>query len=325
MSKNLQIENFITLETLNDASLFAIYGVDLESFQVVYTNQKMKNLMADMTAEKCWESIYGNEEQCVWCKKNRLLKGFQSDISLNDKTKNHIIYEHFNEFANGWFQIQEMLVLVNDRKILVSFWIDIAMQKDSQQKLIDAQVRLRQQTTALKDMQKKLQIQANKDHLTQLYNRRYFQDISKELISLSYSDCAELSLLIIDIDKFKNINDTYGHSAGDEVIKAISYLLQTTTRDIDIVTRFGGEEFAILLPKTGIGRAKIVANKIRRAIEDIEVKFEKLTIKCTISIGISKLYHLTDTIIDDIVKRADTALYEAKEAGRNCVKIYEKD
>jgi len=127
---------------------------------------------------------------------------------------------------------------------------------------------------------------------------------------------------MIDIDKFKNINDTYGHDVGDEVIKRLARNLVEYLRGSDVVARLGGEEFAVILPDSSISNAQNKAEDIRSKIENLEFKLENSpTIKFTVSIGVSKYNEEEDITFDYILKRADDALYEAKENGRNKVVV----
>ena len=127
---------------------------------------------------------------------------------------------------------------------------------------------------------------------------------------------------MLDIDKFKNINDTYGHKVGDDVIITLANNLINSQRKSDITCRFGGEEFIILLPNTTLDGAKNVAQKLRQNIENISINNENKIIKFTISLGVSQIDIQNEHNIEKALKRADDALYEAKENGRNkvCIK-----
>ena len=133
----------------------------------------------------------------------------------------------------------------------------------------------------------KLKEQASRDYLTNLYNRRYFNEIAQEIIKVAKRENQDYSVIMLDIDKFKNINDRYGHSIGDNVIKLLASLLSKHTRESDIVSRFGGEEFAILLPFTDKNGAHKIAEELRVIIEQQEVKIKGVdSIQFTISLGV---------------------------------------
>ncbi|MDQ7043331.1 MAG: GGDEF domain-containing protein [Sulfurimonas sp.] len=176
------------------------------------------------------------------------------------------------------------------------------------------------------DMQTELKEQANRDYLTNLYNRRYFNEVAQDFIKVAKRANKTMSLIIIDIDNFKNINDKYGHSAGDYVLKQLASLLEDNTRDSDIVARFGGEEFVILLPYTNKVGAFKIAEELRISIanQDFKINNNDNYIKVTISLGIDSMDNYEDTEISDVLNRADRALYQAKENGKNQTIVYQE-
>jgi diguanylate cyclase (GGDEF)-like protein len=161
------------------------------------------------------------------------------------------------------------------------------------------------------------------DKLSGLYNRRYFSEISNTLFDASQRTGDELSVLMLDIDFFKEINDKYGHSVGDDTIIACSEILQGVARSSDVVTRYGGEEFVILLPDTKLDEALKLAYRIKDRIKNNKITINETDfIKITISIGVTQSVQKKDTNIEDIIKRSDVALYKAKKMGRNRVESY---
>lgn len=170
----------------------------------------------------------------------------------------------------------------------------------------------------LAQIQSKLQQQATTDFLTGLKNNRYFFEIGNNEIQRSNRFDNSLSVIMFDIDHFKSVNDNYGHSSGDVVLKTIAELCKNNLRSIDTVARLGGEEFAILLPHTDLRDAKAVAEYLRVFIEKQEVENLSKKIKVTASFGVAELID-GDVEIKDLLDRADTALYQAKYNGRNLV------
>ncbi len=184
---------------------------------------------------------------------------------------------------------------------------------------------VKKRTQELENTQQKLVDMVNKDHMTNLYNRRYFHEIAHTLMKIAHREEQELSVLMIDIDRFKMVNDIYGHMIGDKVIKQLAYILLKLTRESDVVVRFGGEEFIIILPNTKLDGASLIATKIRTEVEREEIVIEEKNIlKFTVSIGVSQCDCKLDKDIDSLVHRSDEALYEAKRGGRNKVVVYEK-
>lgn len=169
---------------------------------------------------------------------------------------------------------------------------------------------------------------ATMDALTGLNNRRQFEVRLKEEYSSANRQNTPLCAIMIDIDFFKKFNDTYGHAIGDTVLRTTANVIKEQLREYDIPSRYGGEEFCILLPQTNIDEAKIVAERLRTSVENKKIKIQTNKneqikhISVTISVGLAQL-DIKD-MADDLYMKADRALYEAKEQGRNRVVVYEK-
>lgn len=164
---------------------------------------------------------------------------------------------------------------------------------------------------------------ANKDGLTGVYNHRFFHDTLREKITLCEKENTPISVLFIDIDYFKHYNDLYGHQKGDEILKTIGSLLKSLVRKEDIVARYGGEEFSIILPATDENEAMILAENIRKKIEETYFEGEEYQPngKITVSIGISVYPYKAKNDVD-LIKSADDALYRAKFFNKNRVETY---
>jgi len=162
---------------------------------------------------------------------------------------------------------------------------------------------------------------ATRDPMTNLYNIRYFTTLLQTQMEEAKISNRKMTLMMFDIDFFKQINDVYGHQAGDFVLKEVSKIIKAGGRMLDIVARYGGEEFIMMLPGCGVKNAINVAEGIRTTIESRTFKFGNKNIKLTISIGVAE--YTTNITKDDFIKQADQALYQAKESGRNRVKVSE--
>ena len=160
---------------------------------------------------------------------------------------------------------------------------------------------------------------ATLDALTGLNNRRQFEVRLNQEIATTKRQRNPLCAMMIDIDFFKKVNDTYGHASGDSVLRTVASIIKEHLRESDIPSRYGGEEFAVLLPFTRIDEAKIVGERLRKAVEETPVPIDKKNINVTISMGLAEF--TPDESGDELFKRADKALYEAKESGRNRVCI----
>lgn len=192
----------------------------------------------------------------------------------------------------------------------------------SESALQKANLELTSQLNEIGSLQTLLREQANRDALTGLYNRRYLDSTIEREIARCKREGHPLSVMLIDIDHFKRINDNYGHQAGDEVLRSLAKLLQTRT--MDIACRYGGEEFLLLLPDMPIAVAKERAEQFRSAFEETTIGFGSFSITATFSVGLAA-YPGHGTSAEALIRAADHALYQAKSAGRNRVAIAEPD
>jgi diguanylate cyclase (GGDEF)-like protein/PAS domain S-box-containing protein len=265
----------------------AITGYELEEVR----GQTLRALKSGKTDpevyENLWRTILSGKEwygEMLNCKKDGTFFWENISISAISDSKNNIT--HF--------------VAVNE---------DITARKEAQEKI--------QQLNA------ELERMAMTDYLTNVYNLRYFMQRGiEEFKRVRRSSRHSLAILMIDIDKFKNVNDTYGHEAGDLLLKQIAARLKTNLREVDILGRIGGEEFAILLPDTSLKKASISAERVRKVIQNKTFQTTGAALTITVSIGVAAFNH-NAMDIHSVLKNADIALYEAKSSGRNCVKLYE--
>ncbi len=180
----------------------------------------------------------------------------------------------------------------------------------------------RETTRELKAARERMKQLSITDDLTETYNYRYFME-SLEL-ELRRAERYEypISLMMLDIDHFKIYNDTHGHMAGDKVLREVASLIKVTVRHTDILARYGGEEFAVILIKTSLDEACQVAERVRKAVEDLTIDHEDTQPEgqLTVSVGVSTLCSQVSSM-KELIKTADDALYEAKRAGRNRVAI----
>ncbi|MFZ0258217.1 MAG: GGDEF domain-containing protein [Gammaproteobacteria bacterium] len=158
---------------------------------------------------------------------------------------------------------------------------------------------------------------ATRDPLTGVNNRMSLNTILKREVDLSHRHGNPLSIIMLDADQFKAVNDIHGHLVGDTALKALAGCIKATVRDSDIVFRYGGEEFLIVLSSTDIAGASLLAERLRSAVQDLTIQSEEICIKITVSLGVANLKEEDDSI--RLLQRADRALYEAKSTGRNGV------
>jgi diguanylate cyclase (GGDEF)-like protein/PAS domain S-box-containing protein len=236
--------------------------------------------------------------------------------------------EHWQTILSGKEWHGEM---VNRRKNGESYWVAVSISPiiDSNG-IITHFVSINEDITTRKETEEKikrlnagLEQLAMTDYLTSLYNRRYFMQRGTEEFKRAKRNKQPLALLMLDIDQFKKVNDTYGHEAGDMALQQVASVLKSSLREIDILGRMGGEEFAVLLPNTPLHEAGVLAERVQQIMANtsFELPGASLNINITISIGVAVM---TDemSVIDDILRNADAALYHAKNSGRNRVIKY---
>jgi diguanylate cyclase len=178
----------------------------------------------------------------------------------------------------------------------------------------------------LADAEKKIQVQAEElrtqhseartDSLTKLANRRAFDDAVEKAMNRFNKEGKPFSLMLFDVDHFKKFNDTYGHQAGDEVLRQVANTLSKTAKTTDLACRYGGEEFGLVMPNTTIAQARIAAERIREAIQATKVNFDGKCLSVTASMGVAEVLRGDDSA--RLIRRSDEAIYCAKGAGRNC-------
>ncbi|MFK5984384.1 MAG: GGDEF domain-containing protein [Pseudomonadota bacterium] len=189
---------------------------------------------------------------------------------------------------------------------------------------VQTQQQMQQLIQELECSKIELQRLASTDPMTKLYNRRHFANVSGHILGLAKREHSDLSIIMLDIDYFKQFNDNYGHKVGDEVIISLASTLQAFSRESDVLCRFGGEEFIVLLPETDLDGAIVIAEKMRIFIENSVVEInsndtDSQQLKVTVSIGVAIIDIKQDSSIEASIQRADKALYRAKKTGRNKV------
>jgi len=211
--------------------------------------------------------------------------------------------------------------LLSERKMVGMLAVENLLKTDLERFIILAmQFALEIKKVLLYKMVEKLAVT---DSLTGLYVRRYFYERLDEELQRSKTYKFEFAFIMVDIDDFKKCNDTYGHMVGDVVIKEIARMIRESVREIDIVGRHGGEEFAIALPETGLESARQVAQRLRKKVEDSVFRAYDEKLKLTISVGLA-IYPGDALELNDIIDKADQALYEAKNSGKNVVCEYKR-
>ncbi len=263
--------------------------------------------LSNMNAEEFILNLYKHSPYTknILFDKNVTLESIKNII--NNGNIYRIIEKNLKQYSLELMILETIKIYDSERRV-----------RDYQNILEDA---VEKRTKDLKETNVKLHILATTDSLTGIKNRRSFFDSSEPMIPYIKREKQYLTVLAIDIDKFKAVNDTYGHHAGDQVLIEVTKNITRILRKSDIFGRIGGEEFAVLLPNTSIDGAKLVAEKMREIIENIKIfSNNNQQIQLTISIGVASMTE-EDELLEDILLKADEALYKAKSNGRNQVCI----
>lgn len=198
---------------------------------------------------------------------------------------------------------------------------DVTDRKEVEKDLRHAMDRMQTQLIEIGLLQSQLREQAIRDALTNLFNRRYLEETLERELARAAREGYPLCTVMMDIDHFKNVNDTYGHEAGDLVLKTLADMVTSQSRQGDFVCRYGGEEFVLVMPNINIEVAKERVNSLHRSISSLYIPFGRFNINITVSMGLSS-YPLHGETKGDLLRAADRALYAAKNMGRNRVAVY---
>ena len=294
-------ENLI-FETHFDIIPFNIYVVDVTNYNIIYINRQLKEHLGDYTGSCCYKVFYETDKPCSFCKIKGLIN---KEGKPNGKT---YIFEHFNDADDRWYQLQEKAICWPDGRIAkYSIAVDISELKETQNRLVEAHAELTLKT-------RELEILSATDRLTRVYNRLKLDEFLKSEYDRYKRHGKQLSLILLDIDLFKTVNDTHGHQVGDEILCEVAGMLQSRVRKTDILGRWGGEEFMIICPETGLEGATLLAEQLRCTLATHDFPIVHST---TASFGVTELG--PDDTITTIMSRVDAAMYKAKEGGRNRV------
>ncbi|MBL8099715.1 MAG: GGDEF domain-containing protein [Anaerolineales bacterium] len=198
---------------------------------------------------------------------------------------------------------------------------DVTERKQAENDLTDMNEILWGKIEEVESLRAQLQEQAIRDPLTGLFNRRFFSEALEKEFSKAARENSSLSVILLDVDHFKKFNDTYGHKCGDFVLQSLAKFLNENVRKGDIICRFGGEEFVILMPNADTNAAQERAELLRKEFENMLFEYDDKKLKCTFSAGVASFpSHALQSEL--LLSLADQALYQSKANGRNCVTVY---
>jgi len=277
-----------------------VYVSDFETHDLLYMNAYGRRIWGSINGRKCWQVLQDSDRPCAFCTNDQL-------VASDGTPHPPHVWEFQNQLDQRWYQCRDQAIRWTDgRLVRLEIATDITDRK--------------QMELALHNAHEQARAAALSDELTSLHNRRAFFEFGSQLLSQARRHRTPLALIMMDLDFFKQVNDTYGHDAGDEVLRQVSALLQDHIRESDIVARMGGEEFAMLLPETGADKAQEMAERLLGLLSDLTVTHHGHSICPSASFGITTLSQ-GDCRLEDLLHRADKALYQAKDLGRNQVRV----
>ena len=257
--------------------------------------------------------LFVNRKTCLMFQRSAasMLRGTSVDFFVDPKEREELrkLFESVNDIRDT-----EINMRTSGGREFIAEFSAIRMEYNGEPSILVALNDISER----KALETQLQHQASTDSLTQIGNRRYFMTQAEREIGRSRRFNRPLTVMMLDIDHFKAINDKHGHGIGDAVLQGMVKRSNESLRQTDQIARLGGEEFAVLMPETNLIAAVRGAERLRHHLEERPVMAGSVAVPCTVSIGVAELRH-EDKTIDDLLRRADEALYRAKNTGRNRV------
>jgi len=298
--KGLMEESYRTIVTVLDSLDALVYVADMDTYELLYANAYGRTIWGDIEGKTCWQVLQrGQDTACSFCTNDRLLDAAGNPTGV-------YVWEFQNTVNKRWYQCRDQAISwIDGRMVRMEIATDITDRKQAEE--------------ALRRAKKLAEELALKDSLTGLNNRRAFFELGHRAFQQAKRFGHPISVIMMDVDHFKRVNDNHGHWVGDQVLQALAVPLQTLVREIDVVARMGGEEFAFVLPETDLDEAARLAERLRSEIEKIVIEDRGQSISVTASLGVVSR-GADDESLEALLTKADDALYVAKKKGRNQIK-----
>ena len=293
-------ETYRGIATVLDSLDALVYVADMQTYELLFVNEYGRSIWGDIQGKICWKALQaGQDGPCPFCTNHLLLDESGAPRKVH-------VWEFQNTVNKHWYQCRDQAIRwIDGRMVRLEIATDITDKKHAEEEL-----------RAAKKYAEEL---SQMDELTGMKNRRAFFEQGNRLLEQAKRYKHPISVIMMDIDYFKSINDNFGHSIGDKVLQAVAEPLQRLVREIDIVARMGGEEFAFILPETGLEEAASLAERLRSEIENLVLDNKGHQIRITASFGVITCKN-GDGNIEVLLTDADDALYMAKKNGRNQIK-----
>lgn len=291
------------LPTILDNLDALVYVADFETHEMLYMNAywQNNNLGDYWAGKKCWQVLQNADGPCSFCTNHLLID------SSGNATGIHV-WEFQNKVDKRWYQCRDQAIRWTDgRLVRLEIATDITERKNME--------------VALQAAQQAAEKASLQDELTLLNNRRALFQFGEQIIKQARRSQTPVAAIMFDLDHFKHINDTYGHEAGDAVLREVGTMLRSRVRGSDVAARIGGEEFALLLPDTQQNQALELAELLRQALHALKIPHKHTELRPTASFGIAMLAD-DDGRLEALLSRADEAMYLSKTKGRDNVSLY---
>jgi diguanylate cyclase (GGDEF)-like protein/PAS domain S-box-containing protein len=304
---------------LIEHSTDAISLID-SSAHVIYESPSVEKL----TGYSAEERIGKNGLDLIYPEDLAHIQGTMSRVLSQPNCIESAQFRSVRKNGTVWWTEGTAINLLNEPSVqaVVINYRDITERKNSEKALKDANEELNSHLSEIEKLQTELREQALRDPLTGLYNRRHLADAMERELARVKRERRSMSVIVMDIDHFKKINDNFGHQIGDKFLIQISNLIASHARSSDIACRYGGEEFLLVIPGATLTTALKRAEAIRSQCADIRITVGKKHLKVTLSLGVAT-FPKHGKGAEEIVIKADHAMYKAKRAGRNCVAAWE--
>lgn len=285
-----------SLGAILDAIDALVYVTDMDTHEIIFINKYGRDIWGNVTGQRCWSVLQnGQEGPCEFCTNAQL-------VDENGQPSSVVVWEFQNTVNKRWYQCRDQAIpWINGKLARIEIATDITDLKNSVQ--------------ALKMAKQEAEALSRTDELTGINNRRALFEDATMLLNLSRRYATPLTVALLDMDHFKQINDTFGHAAGDQVLKRVASEIRRNIRDVDLFARLGGEEFVLVLPGVQPAEAEHMLERLRTQIG--RLWFPDLAgARVSMSIGMA-VYHTDHDSFQALLNDADMALYQAKAGGRN--------
>ena len=288
--------------TILDSLDALVYVADLQTHELLFVNSYGKSIWGeDVIGKPCWQVLQdGRQGPCEFCTNACLLDD-------EGNLKGVHVWEFQNTVNGRWYQCRDQAIRwVDGRLVRMEIATDI-----TERKLMEE---------ALREAKQQAEEMARIDELTEVRNRRAFFEVGYLMFGQAMRSSRNLSVVMLDVDYFKQVNDRYGHFVGDQVLRTIAQKIKAQIRETDIIGRLGGEEFALILPDADLAQALEIIDRVRTTVAGTPIPAGDETIFCTSSFGITTLQDGMKSL-DVMLAKADEALIIAKHNGRNRVEV----